>query len=96
MTIDQLAGLLTNAAQPAIFAALFIWLFTETRKDNANLLIWYQQKMETAQDNERKNTEAMRELTGAIQIGNRQNELIMKSIEAINAKLEAREARTRG
>ena len=41
MDVNQLISLLSGAAQPAIFAGLFIWLFSKDRDESRAREVWF-------------------------------------------------------
>lgn len=59
MDANQFISLLGNAASPAIFAALFIWLFTETRKETAKREEWFRDTIKEYQTNAKAMGEAV-------------------------------------
>lgn len=96
MTYDQIINLVTGVSQAGIFAALFIWLFLETRKESAKLLGWFQLKVEQFQENERKNIDSMRELSSTIRDFKAQQDTMLRLLEKIEDRLDGREAVRRG
>lgn len=66
MSIDQLVPILGNAIPQGIFVILFIYLFTETRKDSATREQWFQKAVEKAQANESALAESLRVITATL------------------------------
>ena len=66
MGIEQLIPLLGNGIPQAIFVALFIYLFTETRKDSAAREARLMAMLERAQEHETKETAALQNIAGTL------------------------------